>query len=181
MSIDVARLAGPLGEFMTQISGKNGEKRFEEFLLWLKRVGAGVLVDVNRSLTAEQAVNATGRVWWYKNQTELDTAPVDGLVRVMLEFFELDYEPTPTELDAEYRSRGLEADFAALSAYMVEKPESADDRPNACQWGLNPDGTAAYAIFNRYDRDRGVSVHRFGNRWDRQFRFAGVRKISAEA
>ena len=35
------------------------------------------------SLTAEQAVNATGRVWWYKNQTELDSAPISGSARSM--------------------------------------------------------------------------------------------------
>lgn len=175
MSIDVARLAGPLSEFMTQISGKNGEKRFEEWLLWLKRVGFGHLIEVDRSLTAEQAVNTTGRTWWYKNQVELDGAPISGPARVTLEIFELDYEPTPTELESEYNSRGLRADFAALSAYMAEKPEAADDRPIACQWGLSPDGTAAAAIFNRDDGDRNVLVNRGGSRWRRYCRFAGVR------
>lgn len=175
MSIEVSALQGPLAELISQLAGKNGEKRFEEFKLWLKRVGVGILVEVNRALTPEQAVNATGRVWWYKNQTELDSAPVAGSARVEQVIFELDYEPTPTELEAEYQSRGLRPDLAALSAYMKEKPESADDRSIACQWGLNPDGTAAYAFFSRSDRGRYVSVHRFGYRWSRRCRFAGVR------
>lgn len=177
--IDVpTEMEGPLKELMAQISGQNGRLRQEEFLLWLKRVGFGHLVEVDRSLTADQAVNATGRVWFYKNQTELDTAPVSGSARVMLEIFELDYEPTPTELEAEYRSRGLTPDFSALCAYIAKKPEAADDRPIVCQWGLNSDGTAACAIFDRIGRDRGVGVGRNGFRWDRDFRFAGVRELS---
>jgi len=175
MSIEVSALQGPLTELLSQLAGKNGEKRLEELKLWLKRVGAGFLVEVNRALTAEQAVNATGRVWWYKNQIELDSAPVSGSARVELEFFELEYEPTPAELRDEYSSRGLRPDLGALSAYMVEKPESADDRPIACQWGLNTDGTATYAIFDRSDRVRDVYVNRDGRRWNRRSRFAGVR------
>ena len=38
MSIDVSALKGPLGELMDQCSGPNGEARFEEFKLWLKKV-----------------------------------------------------------------------------------------------------------------------------------------------
>ncbi len=139
------------------------------------------VVTVDRSLSAEQAVNATGRVWYYKNQVELDSAPVSGPDRALQEIFELDYEPTPAELDSEYVSRSLTADLATLSKYICEKPEAADDRPLACQWGLNPDGTAAYALFDRGDRGREVSVGRVGLRWVRQFRFAGVRKLSAQA
>lgn len=179
MSIDVSRLKGPLGELMDQFSGRNAEKRFQEFLLWLKRVGAGTLIEVNRSLTAEQAVNATGRSWWHKDQHELDSAPVSGPDRVEQIIFEIDYEPTPAELDQDYRLRDITPDLLALSKYMCEKPEAADDRPLACQWGLNPDGTAAYAIFDRIDRDRKVSVNRSGFRWHRYYRFVGFRKVSA--
>lgn len=39
MSIDVSEMKGPLGELMDQCSGENGPARFEEFKLWLKRVG----------------------------------------------------------------------------------------------------------------------------------------------
>lgn len=175
MSIEVSALQGPLAELISQLAGKNGEKRFEEFKLWLKRVRAGVFVVVNRVLTPEQAVNATSRVWWFKNQIELDLAPITGPDQVELEIFELSYEPTPTELEGEYCSRGLRADLGALSAYMAEKPEAADDRPIACQWGLNPDGTAAFAFFGGDDRGRDVFVSRYGGRWGRQYRFAGVR------
>ncbi len=180
MSIEVSALQGPLTELFSQLAGKNGEKRLEEFKLWLKRVGFGHLVEVNRTLTAEEAVNATGRTWWYKNQEELDSAPVSGPARVMQEIFELDYDPTPTELKAEYDSRGLEPDLATLSAYMKDKPDAADERPIACKWGLNPDGTASYAFFRRVGRDRDVYVYRGGDRWNRLCRFAGVRKIGSK-
>ena len=36
--------------------------------------------------------------------------------------------------------------------------------------------THTYAIFNRNGRGRNVNVNRNGNRWNRQYRFAGVRK-----
>lgn len=172
---DVSKLKGPLAELHNQLFGQNGEERLAELNLWLKRVGEGIFVAVNRALTPEQAVNATGRVWWFKNQIGLDSAPVSGPDQVELEIFELDYEPTPTKLEAEYRSRGLRADLGALSAYMREKPEVADHRPIACQWGLNPNGTADYAIFYCYARERRVSVARDGGRWNRRCRFAGFR------
>lgn len=39
MSIDVSAMKGPLGELFDQCSGENGQARFEEFKLWLKKVG----------------------------------------------------------------------------------------------------------------------------------------------
>ncbi len=174
---DVSKLRGPLGELMNQLLGQNGEERLAELNLWLKRVGVGILLTIDRTLTAEQAVEKTGRVWWHKNQVELDNAPISGSFQVSLEIFELDYEPTLVELDREYASRGLKPDLSALSQYICEKPEAADDRPIACQWGFKPEGTAACAVFNRGTSERGVFVDRFGTRWGRLYRFAGVREV----
>ncbi len=183
MSIDVSALQVPLAEFMSQVAGRNGEKRLEEFKLWLNRVIVNVWVNVDRSLTAEQGVNKTGSKLLHRNQTELAStptelasAPITGMACVMLQIFELDYEPTPVELDDEYRSRGLTTDLLALSQYMCDRPEAVDKGPIICQWGLNPNGTAAYAIFDCFDSVREVYVLRRDSRWSRRYRFAGVRE-----
>lgn len=44
--IEVSELQGPLTEFMQQLSGENGRKRFDEFKLWLKNVTVVVIQDL---------------------------------------------------------------------------------------------------------------------------------------
>ncbi len=156
---------GWIEEMMLQFAAQNREKRFE----------VETPVEVDRSLTAEQWVNKTGLKWFHKNQTVLDSAPTTGLARVMLQIFELDYDPTPTELDHEYKSSGIAPDLAALAKYMCDNPEAVDDRELMCQWGLNPDGSIAFAVFGCEGGVRKVVVGRSSHRWGRKCRFAGVR------
>ncbi len=174
--VDVSEAQGPLTELMNQIGGENGRHRFDEFKLWLKRVRVGVLLLVDRSLSAEMAVNATGYTWWHKNPVEFDDAPVTGPDVVEQEIFELDYEATPAELDAEYKSRHLSPDLTALCAYLVKNPGATDKRPIACQWGLHPDGTAAFVSFSGGAGHRVAGTNRGLGFWKCHFRFAGVRK-----
>lgn len=50
--VDVSELRGPLGELMDQFSGENGQARFEEFKLWLKKV-SGLLKRVTTVATPD--------------------------------------------------------------------------------------------------------------------------------
>jgi len=130
---------------------------------------------INRSQTPQEALDATGREQ-YTTQSVVAAMPRGESENVELKFFELDYYPTPTELDAEYESRGLKADPFALMKHMEDDPAFADDRPVACQWGLGENGVASYAAFDRWRDGRHVRVYRYGIRWSRYARFAGVRK-----
>ena len=44
--IEVSELQGPLTEFMQQLGGENGRKRFDEFKLWLKNVTVVVIQNL---------------------------------------------------------------------------------------------------------------------------------------
>lgn len=130
---------------------------------------------VNRTQTPQEALDATGRKQ-YTNQSVVDAMPRGEGENVELKFFELDYDPFPKELDAEYKSRNLKADPFALSKHMQDDPSFADERPVACQWDLDENGRASYAVFDRWDGGRFVDVFRRDDRWDRRYRFAGVCK-----
>lgn len=130
---------------------------------------------INRNQTPQEALDATGREQ-YTNQSVVDAMPRGEGENVELKFFELDYDPTPTELDAEYESRGLKADPFALCKHMDDDPAFADHRPVACQWGLGENGAASYAVFDRWFGERFVGVCRFVSDWLGGWSFAGVLK-----
>ncbi len=130
---------------------------------------------INRNQTPQQALDATGRKQ-YTTQSVVDAMPHGEGENVELKFFELDYGPTTTELNAEYERHGLTADPFALCKHMQDDPAFADDRPVACQWDLGENGAASYATFIGWDGGRDVSVDRTVNRWPRGYRFAGVCK-----
>ena len=76
MSIDVSEMRGPLVELFDQCSGENGQARFEEFKLWLKKVSQllkyvrGVAVaGITRFVAADKFVvntdpKAKVRIWY---------------------------------------------------------------------------------------------------------------------
>lgn len=173
---DVARFARPIGELMNQLSGPNGEKRFKEFLLWLKRVGKTILVTgIDRTLSNEQAIEAGDPTWWFKDQAELDAAPRFEYDHVELDFVEFNRGASIVEVDAIYTG-GWVPDLVAVSRYMATKLEAADERPIVIQWGVRPDGTAACALWRLEGSRYAVSVRRDGVWWGRKCRFARVRK-----
>lgn len=131
-------------------------------------------VRVNRNLTHQQAIDATGRVQ-YVNSEVLATAPKGKGEDVDIFLFDLDYDPTVEELDCEMEIRGLKPDPDALAAFNEADPSFADERPNVTQW-RNANGKACCAIFFRWLDKRYVGVYRDGGRWFRSYRFAGVRK-----
>jgi len=132
-------------------------------------------VKVDRTKTAAEVIDATSRVRWYTDEQVLAEMPLDGREEDIVKFFELDYDPTVDELDREYKTRILRPDPAAVAQAMTDDPALADERPVSVQW-RNSKGHACYAIFDRYGGKRDVRVDRGDDGWDRDYRFAGVRK-----
>ena len=131
---------------------------------------------INRNQSPQEALDATGRKQC-TIQSVVDAMPRGEGESVELKFFELDYNPTTAELDAEYESRCLKADPFALSKHMQYDPAFADDRPVACQWDLDENSRASYAVFYRWSGRRVVRVNRCDVGWTRGYRFAGVCKV----
>jgi len=130
---------------------------------------------INRNQTPQEALDATGRKQ-YTTKSVVDAMPRGEREKVEMWFFELDYNPTPKDLAAEYELRDLKADPIGLASVLEVEPAFADDRPVACQWDLDENGKASYAVFYRWLDGRNVNVQRHGNRWTRSCRFAGVCK-----
>lgn len=142
-------------------------------------------VHVDRTKTAMQVLDATGRYKWCNDEKIIVEMPLEGREEENVEFFDLNYNPSGEEynlstnsvkeLDREYEARGLRPDPAAVAQAMADDPAFADERPVVVQW-RDRRGHACYAIFNRDDDKRRVRVgwHNLG--WNRFCRFAGVRK-----
>lgn len=133
-------------------------------------------VKVDRTRSPQEVLDATGRKQ-YTDRDVVKTMPRgegEG-EEVDVYFFNLDYDPTPAELDREYELRQLKADPIAQAQVNTDDPAFADDRPNNCQWGLE-NGVASFAVFDRWVGERDVNVLRYDGRWYRRCRFGGVRK-----
>jgi len=148
---------------------------FRELVEMVSNIFTRNVSGVNRTQSPQEALDATGRKQ-YTIQSVVEAMPRGEGESVDLKFFELEYEPTTTELDDEYERRGLKADPFALSKHMEDDPAFADDRPVACQWDLDGNGVASYATFLRWYGERYVIVNRHDDRWPCYYRFAGVRK-----
>ncbi|MCI5108576.1 MAG: hypothetical protein MRY49_01885 [Candidatus Pacebacteria bacterium] len=148
---------------------------FRKLVEMMNAISICNVTGVNRTQSPQDALDATGRKQ-YTTQSVVDSMPRGGGENVELKFFELDYNPSTNELDAEYKRRGLRADPIALCKYMEVNPTFADERPVACQWGLGKGGAAFHASFYRWSLDRSVRVFCSDDQWDRFFRFAGVSK-----
>ena len=130
---------------------------------------------VNRVQSPQDALDATGRKQ-HPTQSIVDAMPRGEGENVELKFFELDYEATPTELDAEYERRNLKADPFALLKYMEDNPAFADERSVVCQWDLGEDGMVSFMAFYRWCGKRSVDVLFYGDSFNRRTCFAGVCK-----
>ena len=133
------------------------------------------VVKVDRTRTAAQVIDATGRRKWYIDEEVLVEMPIDGRTEDNVEFFELDYDPSTAELDREYEARSLRPDPVAVAQAMTDDPAFADEQSVAVQW-RDKRGRACYAFFFRYDDERRVDVDWRAHGWSRHYRFAGVRK-----
>lgn len=174
---DVSKFRGPLIEVHNQLFGPNGEEFLNRLNLLLKQQLI-LVTGINRYISNEQAVEAGGRTWWFKNQVVLDSAPQYDGAEAEVDFVDFDHDPTIEEVNGIYVD-GWVPDLHAVSRHMELRPDVADDHPIALQWDMQPDGTAAYALWDRGDSERGVHVDRDGICWSRLYRFARVRKIGA--
>jgi len=132
-------------------------------------------VTVNRSRTLQKAIDATGRKKYLKDEV-VASAPGGMGEEVELFFFKVGRYLTDVELKKEFDSRDLvPADPHSLSAANEADPAFADDHPNGCHW-QDADGKWCFAVFDRWNGERCVSVHRNRNGWLDSWWCVGVRK-----
>ncbi len=138
-------------------------------------------VKVNRSLTPQEALDATDRKQ-YTDRKVVATMPQGEGDEVDMYFF----KPSPEayqngvisddRLAKEFDLRNLKPDPLAQAAVNAADPTFADDRPNGTHW-KNQEGKWCFAAFNRWFGDeRSVRVDRRGSDWSDYWWFAGLRK-----
>lgn len=135
-------------------------------------------VKVDRSRTAAQAIEATGRAVVSPSATFepiLATASMEGPEEVDVHFFGLDYDPTPIQLAVEYETRGLKPDLAAQAAVNEDDPVFADERPNGLQW-VSKRGESYFVLFFREEHEYHIHLWDSDHRWRKGWLFGGVRK-----
>jgi hypothetical protein len=135
-------------------------------------------VTVNRVLTPEQMIEATGRRQ-YVDKNILETMPRNGagIEEVDVYFFNPGRYLTIDEQERELAAMGLDPDYYAQIQVNIDDPLFADEHPNGAQW-YKKDKQASFFAFSRDGDGRHVGVYRYGLGWDGCWWFAGVRKVS---
>jgi hypothetical protein len=140
-------------------------------------------VKVNRSLTPQQALDATGRKQ-YTDRKVVDNMPKGEGEEVELVLFKSDLSErnghiSDNDLEKECDQRGLiPADPYSLAALNEVDPAFADTHPNGTHW-KDSDGKWCFAAFLRWRVvARGVDVYRYDYVWRDDWWFAGLRKSS---
>lgn len=159
-----------------------GMRLFAEFRRIVEEISRRIvhLVTVNRALTHEQHLAATGRRQ-YVDKKVVAAMPRGVGDKVRLVYF----KPGPecyehgviscVALEQEYEKLNLDPDLDAQADDNAADPAFADEKPNGCQW-RDKDGNFCYAAFGRWDGERGVGVSRSDGDWDDDWLFAGVPK-----
>ena len=139
-------------------------------------------VKVNRLLTPQQVLDATGRKQ-YTNRKVVDAMPRGEGDETEVVFF----KPEPWEYtrpdfmsDDDFEKalgrRNLKSappdDVAAVNE---ADPAFADEKPHGTHW-QDENGKWCYAAFHRWGDERNVSVNRGDGGWSVSWWFAGVRK-----
>jgi hypothetical protein len=152
----------------------------EQFELFRKKVEARSnmivrTVKVNRTLSAQEALDATGRSQ-YVTDSVLKSMPNATGEQVEVYFFKLDHYISMDDLEKEYQLRGLVAvDPYTLAAINQSDPAFADDKPNGTQW-KDAKSNWCYAVFLRGGGGRYLGVDQRDRDWVGPWFFAGVRK-----
>jgi hypothetical protein len=132
-------------------------------------------VTVDRSLSPEQALVATGRKQ-YVNDTVVKTMPNGEGDEMDVFFFNLGRWISDDNLEKEYAARGLvPCDPYTLAKVNQDDPAFADQHPNGTHW-KDGDDKWCFAAFLRWNDGRSVGVDRHGIAWSGRWWFAGVRK-----
>ena len=136
-------------------------------------------VTVDLSLTAKQALDATGRVQ-YVNDSVVAEMPRGTSTQVEVHFFKLGRHVSCADLVKEYELRGLEpVDPFTLAAINQEDQAFADTHPNGTQW-TDAKGKVCCGAFDAWGDERDVLVRQNDDAWGALWWFGGVRK-SAQA
>lgn len=135
-----------------------------------------VVTGVNRTLTPQQMLDATGRNQ-YTNREVLQAMPRGEGDEKEIVFFQVGKEISDDDLEKEFELRGLKpAHPYSLAEVNQDDPAFADSRPNCTHW-KDENGKWCYIAFNRWGVGaRDVDVHRNDNGWYDDWWFAGVRK-----
>ena len=138
-------------------------------------------IRVNRSLTPQQALDATGRKQ-YTDRDVVNSMPHGEGDEAEVVFFKLDLSKrggyiSDNDLEKEFELRGLvSADPYSLAAVNRDDPAFADEKPNGTHW-KDANGKWCFAVFYCWDGGgRSVSVDRHGDGWGERWWFAGLRK-----
>jgi hypothetical protein len=132
-------------------------------------------VQVNRTLTPQQALDATGRQQ-YTSPNVVNAMPNADDDKVDVHFFKIDYAPQDHQLEREFEERGLRpADPFTLAQANANDPAFADVHNNATHWKA-ADGRWCCVRFANCPTGRIVHVVYTGNWWFAGWWFAGVRK-----
>ncbi|MBU1083360.1 hypothetical protein KKE14_02905 [Patescibacteria group bacterium] len=133
-------------------------------------------VKVDRSLTPQEALKATGRKQYVNDNVVADMPQGEG-DEVEVVFFKLGRWIGDNELEKEYELRGLiPHDPISLAAVNEADPDFADEHPNGTHWKDDASGAWCFAAFNRGLVERFVGVGRSGDEWGGYWWFAGCRK-----
>ena len=132
-------------------------------------------VKVNRTLTPEEMLKATGRAVYADGNVVKNMPKGEGEEAEVI-FFQLGRYVSDDDLEKEYDLRGLKpADPYSLGAVNKSIPPFADSHPNGTHW-KDAEGKWCYATFYRFLDDRDVYVYRGDNDWNGGWWFAGLRK-----
>jgi len=135
---------------------------------------------VNRSLSQQEALEATGRAQ-YTDRKVVDAMPKGEGDEVEVAFFKPDLSErngyiSDDDLEKEFELRGLKpADPVSVAAVNEADPTFADEKPHGTHW-KDAKGNWCCATFDRWDGKREVNVLRNGLDWSDSWWFAGVRK-----
>jgi len=133
-------------------------------------------VRVHRNQSPKEALKATTYVKWVDDDTIVDEMPMSTNEEVEVYFFRVGRKISTSDLDKQYKSRGLKPDPIAQAKVHQDDPAFSDSHPNAVQW-KNKAGKFCLAKFFRKDNNNHVVVNQDDNEWDEDYLwFGGVRK-----
>jgi hypothetical protein len=139
-----------------------------------------IIVTVNRDLTAEEALSASGRRR-YSDEAVENTMPSGGSgveKNVVVEFFKLERFATYEEVSHQYEERQLAPDPRALVQANTDSFFFADDHPNCTIWkGAN--GSWRYITFDHNGEWPNVEIGGGGFGIGADWWLGGVHKSAA--
>lgn len=135
-------------------------------------------VKVDRKLTPQQALDATGR----KQDVNGDVVANmpgrgNGIEKLDICFFLLSRSASDEEVEDACKLHDLKglADPYAVAQANTDDHSFADTHPNTTHW-KDANGKWCYAAFSRWDGERSVFVDRSTDDWSGLWWFAGLRK-----